>query len=179
MDILKDLFDEKIIAVINLFLDNPDKRYCLTDISNATKVNIATTFRIMNKMISKGFIRTIIIGKVRIYQLEKNEKTMALQKFLRNDNDILQRFIDDISSHPRIKKIILESRDKTSAKILIIGEFLPIEKINKSIEKIKENDRFLISYVELSEDQYIKLRNFKDYNLDKKIIWERQKEKMI
>ena len=177
MDILKDLFDEKIISVINLFLDNPDKRYCLTDISNITKVNIATTFRILNKLISKGFIRTIVIGKVRIYQLERNEKTMALQKFLRgNKEDHLQVFIDEITSHPRIKKIVLESRDKRSAKILIIGEFLPVEKIKKAIDHIKSKSGFSISYVEISEAQYNGLKDFKNYSLDKKIIWERPKE---
>lgn len=176
MDILKDLFDEKIIGVINLFLDNPEKRYCLTDISNITKVNIATTFRILNKLIAKGYIKTIVIGKVRIYQLERNEKTNALQKFLRgNVDDPLQTFIDEVTSHPRIKKIILESRDKNSAKILIIGEFLPIEKINKAIEKIKNTSRFSISYVEISEAQYKGLKDFKNYSLDKKIIWERPK----
>lgn len=174
MDILKDLFDEKIIEVINLFLENPEKRYCLTDVSNLTKVNVATTFRILNKLAAKQFIRTIIVGKVRIYQLERNEKTMALSKFLKKENNPLQRFTEELSSHPRIKKIILESKEANNAKLLIVGDFLPTEKINKTCEKIKEEFNFKISFVEISENQYRGLRNFDNYNLDRKIIWEKK-----
>jgi len=174
MEILKDLFDEKIIAIINLFIKNPGKRYTLTDIANLTKVNVATTFRILNKMVSKGFLKTSLIGKVKIYQLERNEKTTALLKILKKETP-LQKFIDDISVHPRIKKIILESKEEKSAKLLMIGDFLPSEKINKLCEKIKEKDHYNITFVELSENQYLKLRDFKNYNLDQKIIWERAK----
>ena len=59
MEILKDLFDEKILEIINLFLDNPEKRFSLTDVSGLAKVNIATTFRILNKLTGKKFIKTI------------------------------------------------------------------------------------------------------------------------
>jgi len=173
MDILKDLFDEKVIEIINLFLDNPEKRFCLTDISSFTKVNIATTFRILNKLISKSFIRTIIIGKVRIYQLEKNEKTMALNKLLRKDSNPLQRFVDEVSQHPRVRKVILESKENKAAKVLIVGEFLPTDKINKICDKIKNDDNYNISFVEISENQFKGLRNFGSYNLEKKVIWKR------
>jgi sugar-specific transcriptional regulator TrmB len=176
MDILKDLFDEKVIEIVNLFLDNPEKRFCLTDISSLSKVNIATTFRILNKLISKGFVRTIVIGKVRIYQLEKNEKTLALTKLLRKDSNPLQSFVDEISKHPRVKKIILESKDKKSAKIFIVGEFLPIDKINKTCDKIKQEENFSISFVEISENQFKGLKNFGTYHLDKKIVWQKEEE---
>lgn len=179
MDILRDLFDEKIIAVINLFMDNPEKRYCLTDVSNMTKVNIATTFRILNKLIVKGFIKTIIIGKIRIYQLEKNEKTRTLSKFLKHDDDYLQEFIDMISMHPRIKKVLLEYKDKTSAKVIIVGEFLPTDKINKAIEEIRIKRNYKINVVELTDIQFKGLREFKNYNLDKKIIWEQQQNPQL
>ncbi|MBD3252415.1 hypothetical protein GF386_01660, partial [Candidatus Pacearchaeota archaeon] len=110
MEILKDLFDEKILETINLFLDNPEKRFSLTDVSGLTKVNIATTFRILNKLTNKNFIKTILIGKIRVYQLEKNEKTLALTRFLKKDENPLHDFIAKTTTHPRIKKIILESR---------------------------------------------------------------------
>jgi len=175
MEILKDLFDEKIIKIINLFIDNPEKNYFLTDVANLTKVNITTTFRILNKLSEKGFLKTKIIGKVRFYQLDQNEKTKELMKLLKKDDDPLQKFIEIIASHPRSKKIILESKEGNSARLLVVGDFLPQEKINKLVQEIKERYNFRINYVELSESQYIKLREFKNYNLEQKIIWERQK----
>ena len=82
MEILNDLFDEKLIKIINIFLDSPEKRFCLTDISNLSRINVSTTFRILNKLVEKKIIKTIIIGKVRIYQLEANDKVFSLRKFV-------------------------------------------------------------------------------------------------
>ncbi len=175
MEILKDLFDEKIIKIINLFIENSEKKYFLTDVANLTKVNITTTFRILNKLAEKGFLRTQIIGKVRFYQLDQNEKTKELMKLLKKDEDPLQKFIETIASHPRSKKVILESKEGNSAKLLVVGDFLPQERLNKIVQEIKDKYNFKISYVELSENQYAKLKEFKNYNLEQKIIWERQK----
>ena len=175
MEILKDLFDEKIIEIISLFMENPEKQYSLTQVSNSTKVNVATTFRILNKLVAKEFLKTTVIGKIKVYQLEKSKKTLELIQILKGGKEEpLQEFIKQISPHPRIKKIILESRESNNAKILIIGDFLPTEKINRLCEEIKNKYNFRISFVEISENQYIKLREFKNYELDKKIIWEKK-----
>ena len=153
MEILKDLFDERIIEILNLFVENPEKQFSLTGISNATKINITSTFRILNKLVDKEILKVIFIGKIRIYQLEKNKKTIELVQMLKRKENPLQEFAQQISSHPRVKKIILESRENNSAKILIIGDFLPTEKINRLCEEIKNKYNFKISYVEISENQ--------------------------
>jgi hypothetical protein len=154
MEILKDLFDEKIIVVVNLFMENPEKQFYLTEVSNKTKVNVATTFRILNKLVSQGFIKAEVIGKIRLYKLEKGEKVRALMKLLRTEESPVQEFVDKISVHPRVKKIILEVSENNSAKILVVGDFLPQEKINKVLEEIKNNRNFKIECVEISENQY-------------------------
>jgi len=175
MEILKDLFDEKIVRIINLFIENPQKKYSLTDVSNFSKVNITTTFRILHKLSEKDFLKAKVIGKVRFYQLNYNEKTKELTKLLKKDSDPIQEFISAISTHPRIRKIILESKENNTAKIIIVGDFIPQHQINRAIEQIKEKHNFKISYVEFSENQYLKLREFK-YDLDKKIIWEKPRQ---
>ncbi|MBR9706413.1 helix-turn-helix domain-containing protein [Candidatus Pacearchaeota archaeon] len=174
MEVLKDLFDEKILEIINLFMENPEKRYFLSDVANITKINVTTTFRILNKLVSKGFLRATIVGKVRIYQLEKNEKTRELIKILKKEGSALDRFVTEVSTHPRIKKIILESKDKNHAKLILVGDFLPQSKINKTIEDIKSKENFVITFVEINENQYEGLRSFKNYNLEKKVIWQRK-----
>ncbi len=173
MEILKDLFDEKIIEIINIFLDNPEKQYSLTEISELSKVNVATTSRILNKLIKKKFIKSIVIGKIRVYQLEKNEKTFALEKLLKKENTPLEIFINEVSKHPRVKRIILESKQPKEAKVIVVGDFLPTDKINKLCEKIKEEHNFKIFFVDISENQYESLKNFRSYNLESKTIWKK------
>jgi len=175
MDVLRDLFDERIIEIINLFIRNPEKQYSLSEVANTTKINITTTFRILNKLVSKNYVKATVIGKIRVYQLEKNEKTRNLLGFLKKEGDPLQKFVEEISPHPRIKKIVLESKDGSNAKILMVGDFLPTDKINKLINQIKDKHKFNITFVEISEKQYEGLKNFKNYNLERKIIWDRKK----
>jgi len=171
MEALKDLFDEKIVGVVELFIENPGKRFFLSDIANKTKINITTTFRILNRLVEKDFVKSTIIEKTRAYELEQNKKTQELMKFLRKEEEPMQLFIQEVSTYPRIKRIILESRDKRGAKIIIVGNFIQKERIDKKINELKIKYNFDINYVELSEEQYKQLKGFKSYSLEERIIW--------
>jgi DNA-binding MarR family transcriptional regulator len=175
-DILKELFDDKIIRIINVFLSHPTRQFYLSEISNISKVNVSSVFRILNKLSSKGFVKTTIIGKIRFYQLNRNEKTRALMEFLKKSStDPLDKFIDRIKAYPRIKKIILETKKEKEAKILIVGDYFPESKLNKIIKEIKDKYNFKIHFVRISGDQFKGLTSFKNYSLNNKIIWERKK----
>jgi len=174
MDALRDLFDERIIEIMTLFMENPGKKFFLSDVANKSKVNITTTFRILNRLVKKGFIKSSIIGKTRAYELEQNQKTMQLLKLLKKEDDPLQTFIEFMSNFPRLKKIILESREKRGAKVVLVGNFLSKEKIEKKVNDIRDKYNFYIKFAEISKDQYTKLKGFKSYGLDEKTIWTKE-----
>lgn len=176
MDALRDLFDERIIEIMTLFIENPGKKYFLSDVANKTKINITTTFRILNRLVEKNFIKSEIIGKTRAYELGQNKKTLELLKFLKRDDDPLQIFIESASQHPRLKKIILESREKRGAKLVLVGNFLNKEKFDKKVNEIKNKFDFEISFAEISDEQYKRLKGFKSYGLEEKVIWNSEKE---
>jgi PAS domain S-box-containing protein len=176
MDILKDLFDEKLIEIINIFLENPDKTFSLTDISNISKVNVATTFRIIRKLISKEFVIPVKIKKVSIYKLADNEKTKYLSKLLKSGTEPLQKFTEELSKNPKIKKIILESKNDDQAQLIVVTNSLLTEDIKKVCEQIKKEYNLNINFVEILENQYKGLKNFK-FDLEKKIIWEKEESK--
>lgn len=176
LKILKDFFDEKIIEIMGLFINNPEKQFYLSEIAKASKINISTTFRILNNLSSKDFLKVILIGKIKMYQLEKNEKTYTLIKFLsKKKEEPLGIFIEKIKTNPRIKRVMLESRNQNGADILLVGDYLPRERIQKIIDEIKRDYNFKISTVEISENQFKDLREFKNYDLEKKIIWRKTK----
>ena len=117
MEILKDLFDKRIMSILNLFIKNPEKEFYLSEVSRLVKINISTTFRILNKLVEKNYIKANLIGKVKVFKFEKNEKTFALTKFLqKDDKDPVQEFIEAIKNQARLSKIIIESRTNNYAK---------------------------------------------------------------
>lgn len=174
MEILRELFDEKIIRVLNTFLDNQEKNLSLSEISELSKINMTTTFRIIKKLAEKDFINIIIVGKTKTYQIKRNEKVLILLKFLKKDTDYLLEFINNIKQHLGVKKIVLELRSKDSAKLLIVGDIIPSEKIKEIAGEIKTKHNFAIDFVEISEKQFAEMKNLGLYDLNRKIIWERK-----
>ena len=174
LNILKDLFDEKVIGIMNIFINNPEKQFYLSELSKLSRINISTTFRILNKLSEQGFLKMVVIGKVKMYQMDGNEKTRALVNFLKKGKeDPLDIFIEKIKTNPRVKIIIQESKTPNEAKILIVGDYLSKEKLQKTAEEIKEKYNFRISFAEIFESQFNDLKNFHNYGFEKKIIWKR------
>jgi hypothetical protein len=173
MEILKDLFDRNLIEILNLFIDNPENEFSLTEISKITKINMTGTFRIVNNLIKKNFIKEIPIGKRKNYMLEKNKKTEELMKILKTEEAPLEMFIKELSKEDGIDRIILESKEKNTAKLLLIGDLIDSEKIYKLSATIKEKYNYSIIFVGLSVAQYKSLKSFKEYNLDRKVLWDR------
>jgi len=172
MEALKELFDKKILGIMSIFLENPGKKYFLSEISRKSKINVTTTFRVLNTLVEKKFVRNTLIGKTRSYELEINKKTYDLQKMMRRDNDPVQEFIDTVSKFPRVKKVILESRENNGAHLAIVGDFLTHnEKIKNKVEEIKIRYNFNIEVVEFSEEQFEKLKKFKTLGFENKSIW--------
>lgn len=173
IDVLRDLFDDKIIKVLEVFIENPNKHLSLSEVSEKANVHVATTFRIVNKLVKKEFVRTILIGKSKFYQMKNNPKTRSLFKFLRKEEDFVSGFTDHMKEIPEIKKIILESQESDNAKIIIVGNNIPTQKIKTSVEEILKNNNFKIKFVEMSEDQFNKIEEMDLYELKNKVIWER------
>jgi len=72
LDSIKALIDPKTYKILKLFLDNKDELFNLNIISSKARVPIASTFRIVNKILRLNFISIVKIGKTKLYKLNKN-----------------------------------------------------------------------------------------------------------
>lgn len=176
IDILKGLFDEKILDVINLFAKHPEKQFYLSEISKMSNVNVSSTFRIVQKLIDNEVIKSTTIGKVKIYQFGSGERARALWNLLKksSEKDPLYVYIDKIKAEPKLKKIILDSKEVRGAKLILIAETIPIPNTEKPIEEVKKQFNYTIQIVCMSSSQYESLKLFKNFDLGKKLIWERK-----
>lgn len=173
MAAVRDLLDEKLVKIIEVFDRNPGKRLYLTDISEKSGINMATTYRIVNKLVQKEYVKVTPIGKMKVYSWGKNEKARALQKILLPTNDPTKEFIDRIQKSPRLKKIILATKKERYAKIVLVGDFIPMKPIEELAEELQERTQWTLECIEFSERQYEKLKEIEGYEWEKKIAWER------
>ena len=170
-NVLAGLLDDKMIRVITLFTKHPDKRFYLSEIARLSDVNTATTFRILNKIVLQDLVKATVIGKARTYQLSKSEKAQSLSRMLKkDDSDVLEDFCEKISTFPRVRLVLLDSKTSMDAKLIIVGEFPSKERIERITAEMLSERKFKISFVEFNIQQY---KDMKELGMikDKKVLY--------
>jgi hypothetical protein len=76
------LIDPKINAILLAVFRNKNELFHLKKLSRLSKVPMSSTFRITKKLVSLNIIKVLNIHKFKLYQLEENEKTKALEALL-------------------------------------------------------------------------------------------------
>jgi len=82
--VLKEIFDENVINILNLFFKNPKKRFNLTEISKEIELNIVTTQRKLKDLISLEIIKAHKKKKksknIHSYRLNNGKKPLLLSE---------------------------------------------------------------------------------------------------
>jgi len=80
-DVLDGLVDRKIRRILDVFIRDKDELFHLQKISKVSGVPIASSFRIVKRLVGLGFINVIKINKFKVYRLKYNKKTKLLIKW--------------------------------------------------------------------------------------------------
>lgn len=170
--ILKGLFDDKLVKIMTIFVNHPEKQYYLSEIARLSGVNATSTFRALNKLVAQEFIKANLIGRVRMYQLAKGEKANALSSLIKKDDGgPLDYFVERIKN-TRVDRIFVDSRDLKSAKLILVGTLLS-KNAEKVIEEVQNKYQYNIDFVEISEKQFRDMKKFNTFK-DKKVLWKRE-----
>jgi hypothetical protein len=135
---------------------------------------MATTHRILTKLVKLGILDEIKISKFKVYQLAQNEKTEFLSSFIKESVKVLEVFIEAISSDPAIETIILVGKESDSkANVLIIGENVDAEKIKIAASDIKDQYNYKITYITMPQQQYDQMSSMGLYPGTKKTVYQK------
>jgi predicted transcriptional regulator len=175
VDVLKDLFDEKILSILNIIINDKTGGMYLGEITRAANVPKATTFRILNKLVDSDLIEEKKIKKLKLYKFRRSGKSEFLYKMFKKDVQVLKIFIDQIKSIPSLQYIVLHGEEtKDRANLLLIGENIDSGKIKEICAKIKEEHNFIISPLTLTAEQYDSMSKMGLYSGKKNILYERK-----
>lgn len=173
--ILEDLFDKKIIQILTVFYEDEEAEFYLMEVSKKAKVPIATTFRIVNKLVGLGVLEQLNVKKLKLYKLSKNKTSEFLKKIMKKDKQILDLFIEKISPIKGLQKAILQGKEtKNKANILLIGDIEDKELIRSAVYEIKEKYNYTITHLELKEDQYEQMSVMGLYSGEKKVVYQKK-----
>ncbi|MCA9485337.1 MAG: hypothetical protein KC506_00665 [Nanoarchaeota archaeon] len=88
VDVLKEVFDRNVVEIIRVFASNPEQNFSLSQISYLSNVKIATTSRIISRLLGKEIINVKLFGKTKYYNFQKDDKTDFLIDLLQKSGDL-------------------------------------------------------------------------------------------
>jgi DNA-binding Lrp family transcriptional regulator len=173
LKILEDLFDTKIISILKVFFRNGNKEHYLQEVSDKSKVSMASCSRILTKLEKLEIIEIKMVSRFKLYKISDNNKAKFLSKLFKEDLKIMQKFAEHASKIEGVKTIILHGKEqKDRANVLLIGENINPGDVKALCAKIKEEEKFSISPLALTAEQYTQMSQMGLYSGTKKILWE-------
>ncbi len=174
IELLEELFDNKVIEIINLFLQDREKQFYLREIAKETNVPVTTTHRILQKLVELKIVKIVKVSRFKLYQTEDNEQVMFLSSIIKARKKALQEFIETIKKFKGVNMIILHGEEtETKANLLIIGEDISAEKVKDIVREIKEKHDFTITYMSLRPAQYDQMSSMGLLPRQKRILFEK------
>jgi hypothetical protein len=172
--LLESLFDRKMLLILRLFVKKKDQKLTLQEVSKATKVPLASTFRIVKKLLQLEVILMEKTKHLKLYCFIESDRTKYLENVLKGTKTILDEFIDQINKVDGVVRVILHGKEeKDKASIIIIGENINNELIRQIIVSIKEKHYFTITYLLLSEFQYVQMAAMNLFSGKKEVLLEK------
>lgn len=156
--ILSNLFDEKTVKILEKLLTKKDVFY-LRELSKESGVSLATTYRIIQKLISMGLAKKTQQGKFTIYKLEKSASI-----FSEIYNIIIGQEIDPIEFLKKSLKENFPSQPiliyilKEGDKIFVIGN-INTEYLEELAKTIYDKTGVKLDLLAISSDQFSKMRD--------------------
>lgn len=173
-NLLGNLFDTKSLKILRLFLDDKDKEFYLREISKNVEVPVATTFRIVKKLVELNVVELVIIKKFKLYKLADNDNTLFLEGVLKEKKRALEEFVNRARNIKSIDEIILHGKEtEKRASVLLIGENIDAGEIKLLCAEIKEKHNFFVFTLSLGRDQFEQMKGMELFPKVKKSLYRR------
>jgi hypothetical protein len=172
--LLESLFDRKILLIMRFFLNRRGQQFTLKEISKSTKVPLASTYRILIKLLELDILSKNKIKHLKLYTLNQNDKTTYLDSLLEKKKTIIDEFVEAVSKLDGLKEILLYGKEeKDKANVLVIGEGIKPESVREVIVNIKQKYNFTMTHLLLTEDQYTQMAAMNLYPGKKQLLFQK------
>lgn len=155
VDVLEELFDPKMISVMRVFYGKHDVDFNLKDVAKNSKVSMASTFRIVNRLVSVGIVKQTNVAGFKVYRLGDNERTRFLGQVVKREKQVLQFFVTWAKDIKELEAVILHGQETSErADVLLVGENINNAEVKSVCGEIKEKFSYVISPLVLLPDQF-------------------------
>lgn len=174
IETLSALFDNKVLAVLAVLVNDSTDGLYLREISKFSKVSDATTYRIINKLNKAELLDVIKIKNLKMYKLKKDSRTSFLFRLLKKDIQMTNLFIDKVKENMSLDQAILYGDESNQrANILLIGDVINPDKVKEIVAEFNIEHNFIITHTILTNEQYENMSNTGLFSGKKRILFKR------
>ena len=176
VNLLNSVFDPKVLNILRALIEKKEEQFYLRELARAANVPASTCLRIIGRLVSSGLVKVTKVKKTKLYQIASNDNVKFIENFVRQDKQIIDEFIKEVTKDPNIQFIIQHGKpDKTKVDLLLIGKGIDSDAVKMLCSKIKEKYDFTVSTLPLEMEQYEQMVGMGLYGADEKLIFERVK----
>lgn len=169
--ILEELFDKKTLAVLRHLNAFQDRQFYLRELSRATRVPVATVYRIINKLVRLEIVDVIKVRKFKLYQYGVGKEAKFVEQLIEVRKGAVEEFLEFCRQIENVEQVVLHGKkQKERANLLIIGNNIPSGPLVEAVAKIKETYQFTIIYLTLGPEQYGQMVEMGLYAGDRQVI---------
>ena len=171
IELIQGLVDSKKLAVMNVLFNSSEEMY-LGEIAKSARVPVATTYRIINELLKLEIIKINKIKRLKLYSIEKNEKTLFWGNILKKGVQVLDDFVRMVKDMPGLQEIMIHGETrKDRANLLIISEKIDENQLKGAASDIRDKYNFVITYLPLTMMQYQQMSAMGMYSEKKRVLW--------
>ena len=164
-DVLKQLFDNKKIDILQVFIQNPQDEFTLKEVVKKSRVPLASTHRILKHLLKLQLIQKHIKKHLTTYKLADNGDARELSKLLYEKPHVLAKFVDLIASLQGIEQVLMHGKEtENKANVVIVGSGIDKSAINAAVAQIREEENFSVNHLILEPEQYRMLSNMGQFS---------------
>ncbi|MFH1409803.1 MAG: hypothetical protein ABIH34_07865 [Nanoarchaeota archaeon] len=173
-EILNNLFDHKKIALLQLFFQQPEKQWYLSELAKEAKLSPATSLRILRLLRQLALIKQENVGNAKLYRASQDEHFSFLAGFLQQERQFLSEFVKKAASIEGLQTIILHGKAlKSRANIMLIGDKIDAQQVKELTSEFFERFSFTISPLTLTQEQFEQMTAMGLYAGEKRILFQR------
>jgi hypothetical protein len=174
--ILEELLDKKTLTVLRLLSANPEKQYYLREIQKATRVPVATVFRIINRLVALEVVEVVKLKqRIKLYTYGKGKEAKFVEQLIEVRRGAVEEFVESCRAIPGIVQVILHGRrQKDRANFLIIGDDVPTAPLVAAWAALKERMDFTAIYLILGPHQYAQMVEMGLYAGDRQVLMQKE-----
>lgn len=170
--VLEKIIERKLLQLIKTLLSSNKSEFYLQELSEKSKIPVATTFRLLNKLVSLNLVKERKISRFTIYQLSNTDEVSFLRQIFKSEIDPLGEFISALTSKYDVNSVFLQGEKlKDKANILILSHSINNEMISDLAKEIKVKYDYGINFMIVTPEQFEQMEKMGFSSQKKELIF--------